>query len=681
MDSTESLVEQLRQKDDAIRHLERVIEEKEARIQQLNSQLDKYKSVLQLTKTPSRSPEPRSGQRKLQRAWGISAEPQPITSALRTSAARHLGQKFSKDDSSRQLIREAIQDNDFLQNLDNVQIREIVDCMYPVEFQKDSIIIREGEIGSIVYVLQEGKLEVTKSGHVLSTISPGKVFGELAILYNCTRTATVRALGPCRLWAIDRHVFQSIMMRTGIQRHKQHMEFLQSVPAFRGLTNDAVSNIADVLDEVHYDNGVYIIRQFARGDTFYIIAKGKVKVTKTDQDSNAETTIRILERGDFFGEKALQTEDVRSANIIAYDSEGVDCLVLEREAYNRLIRKLDVIHKTYDEGDFPEIVIDLPSYLSSATLDSFKTVATLGVGGFGRVELVQMRNDAQRTFAMKKMKKQHIVDTNQQEHILNEKRIMAEARSDFIVRLYMTFKDAKHLYMLMEVCLGGELWTLLRDRYAFDDTTTRFYTGCSIEALIYLHGKGIVYRDLKPENVLIDNAGYAKLVDFGFAKKIGQGRKTWTFCGTPEYVSPEIILNRGHDFASDLWSLGIFMYELLTGSPPFSMPDPMRTYNMILRGIDAIDFSRKIKKTAQLVIKKLCRESPSERLGYGPNGIKDVQKHKWFEGFDWEGLRRRTLLPPYIPAIKGPVDVSNFDEYPEDKTIPEDDLTGWDREF
>ncbi|XP_010769018.1 cGMP-dependent protein kinase 1-like, partial [Notothenia coriiceps] len=178
---------------------------------------------------------------------------------------------------------------------------------------------------------------------------------------------------------------------------------------------------------------------------------------------------------------------------------------------------------------------------------------------------VQLKSDTSRSFALKVLKKRHIMDTSQQGHILSERRIMVEAHSPFIIRLYRTFRDSKYLYMLLEACLGGELWTLLRDRGSFDDGMTRFYTGCVVEALAFLHCRGIIYRDLKPENIILDQRGYAKLVDFGFAKKVGLGKKTWTFCGTPEYVAPEIILNKGHDSSADCWSLGILVFELLSG--------------------------------------------------------------------------------------------------------------------
>ncbi|KAM7534341.1 hypothetical protein Aperf_G00000114364 [Anoplocephala perfoliata] len=319
--------------------------------------------------------------------------------------------------------------------------------------------------------------------------------------------------------------------------------------------------------------------------------------------------------------------------------------------------------------------------LKETNLQDFEVIGTLGVGGFGRVELVQMCKDISRTYALKKLKKHHIVLTQQQEHVMNERIIQMSCNTEFIVRLYKTFKDRKFLYFLMEVCLGGELWTILRNRLFFSESATQFYVACVVEALTYLHSRGIVYRDLKPENLLLDQYGYCKMTDFGFAKKIGFGRKTWTFCGTPEYVAPEIILNKGHDFSADSWSLGILIYELMNGTPPFTSEEPMKTYTIILRGINAIEFPRKISRNAQILIKKLCRENPTERFGYSKEGLSEIRKHVWFEGFDWEGLQQRLLKPPYVPQISKSTDCRNFDQYSPDHEEPPDDVTGWDSEF
>ncbi|XP_066589420.1 cGMP-dependent protein kinase, isozyme 2 forms cD5/T2 isoform X3 [Prorops nasuta] len=527
---------------------------------------------------------------------------------------------------------------------------------------------------------EEGKVEVSRDGKYLSTLAPGKVLGELAILYNCKRTATITAATDCQLWAIDRQCFQTIMMRTGLSRQAEYTDFLKSVPIFKNLPEETLIKISDVLEETFYTNGDYIIRQGARGDTFFIISRGQVRVTIKQPDTVEEKYIRTLGKGDFFGEKALQGDDLRTANIIADDPEGVSCLVIDRETFNQLISSLDEIRTRYKD----ELVERrrLNEEFRDLRLQDLRHLATLGVGGFGRVELVQIAGDHSRSFALKQMKKAQIVETRQQQHIMSEKRIMGEADCDFVVKLFKTFKDRKYLYMLMEACLGGELWTVLRDKGHFDDGTTRFYTACVVEAFDYLHSRNIIYRDLKPENLLLDNQGYVKLVDFGFAKRLEHGRKTWTFCGTPEYVAPEVILNRGHDISADYWSLGVLMYELLTGTPPFTGSDPMKTYNIILKGIDAIEFPRSITRNATALIKKLCRDNPAERLGYQKGGISEIQKHKWFDGFNWEGLRSRTLEPPIMPRVQSATDTANFDEYPPDSDPPPpDDISGWDNDF
>ncbi|XP_066954961.1 cGMP-dependent protein kinase 1 isoform X2 [Macrobrachium rosenbergii] len=715
-------LEELSLKDSVIERLRVELEEKETTIATLNTQLDKLRSVL----------PPPTGQRshvingkrlslrsvtlrnnnnehhnraslqneqcfntpvlRHNRIEGVSegAEARPKRTAISAEPTDNDYDDYydpdynpvvvPKSEESKELLRQAILENDFLKNLEMGQVKEIVECMYSVEYAAGALIIKEGDIGSILYIMEEGRVEVSKEGKLLCYMSPGKVFGELAILYNCKRTATIKAATGCKLFAIDRKCFQTIMMRTGLIRQAEYTNFLKSVPTFQALQEETLIKIADVLEETYYSQGDYIIRQGARGDTFFIISKGRVRVTMKNQGTLDEKHIRYLEKGEFFGEKALQGEDIRTANIIADDPDGVTCLVIDRESFKQLIGNLDEIQQRH--GTVDKTRRKLNEEFTNIKLTDLRKIATLGVGGFGRVELVQIAGDSSRSFALKQMKKSQIVETRQQQHIMSEKEIMMAANCDFIVKLYKTFKDRKYLYMLMESCLGGELWTILRDRGNFDDQTTRFYTACVVEAFDYLHSQGIIYRDLKPENLLLDLKGYVKLVDFGFAKKLQVGRKTWTFCGTPEYVAPEVILNKGHDISADYWSLGVLMFELLTGTPPFTGPDPMKTYNSILKGIDAVEFPRNITKTANGLIKRLCRDNPAERLGYQRGGIKDIQKHKWFEGFYWEGLKNRSLTPPIVPNVRSVIDCSNFDEYPPDtEGPPPDDNSGWDIDF
>ncbi|XP_030292752.1 cGMP-dependent protein kinase 1-like isoform X2 [Sparus aurata] len=677
-------IEELRQRDALIDELELELDTKDDLIRQLQIELDRHRCASQqavgsgeavntAVQPPAAPDEPQRTKRQAISAEPTALDPSQLTDVTLTS--------YCKSKESNELIQRALMDNDFMKHLEHGQILTIMDCMHPTSLTKGCCVIQEGDDGSTVYVLEEGMVEVTKQGKKLCTIGQGKVFGELAILYNCTRTATVTALTDIKLWAIDRQGFQTIMMRTGLIKLSQYTDFLRSVPSFQSLTEDILSKLADVLEETHYSDSDYIIRQGATGDTFFIISEGQVKISQQNSGSDEQVPVKTLSKGDWFGEQALKGEDVRTASATAVGD--VTCLVIDRESFKQLIGGLDdVNNKQYDSDEVKAKLQAEADYFSSVTLNDIKIICTLGMGGFSRVELVQLKNDANRSFALKVLKKRHILDTSQQGHILSERRIMMEAHSPFIIRLYRTFRDSKYLYMLLEACLGGELWTQLRDRGSFDDGTTRFYTGCVIEALACLHSRGIIYRDLKPENIILDSRGYAKLVDFGFAKKVGLGKKTWTFCGTPEYVAPEIILNKGHDSSADCWSLGILVFELLSGSPPFSGSDPMKTYNIILRGIDMIEFPKKITKSAANLIKRLCRDNPSERLGNQKNGVKDIQKHKWFEGFNWEGLRQGTIDSPFTPTVEGPLDNSNFDYFPEDtEDPPVDEESGWDLEF
>ncbi|XP_033835638.1 cGMP-dependent protein kinase 2 isoform X1 [Periophthalmus magnuspinnatus] len=606
------------------------------------------------------------------------------------------------------MITEALLQNDFLKELDLNVLQEISENMYQSEYNAEDTVIQEGAPGGYLYVLTEGVLAVEQSGKFLGQMFPGTAFGELAILYNCKRTATVRAMSQSLVWALDRQSFQSIVRRTTQQRHLEHCSFLRSVSLLKDLPEDMLSRIADCLQVDYYDRGEYIIREGEEGDTFFIIAKGQVLVTQSSEGFTEPQEIKTLTTGEYFGEKALISEDVRSANVICAEND-TQCLVLDRESFTQMVGTLEELQEhlrsyveelslndlrrnrrsehgsnTYpDPGESSDLLRlrdKLDQLRPDHPLDQLELIATLGMGGFGRVELVKLR-DEERTFALKCIRKHHVVEHKQQEHVFSERNLLQQTSSAFIVRFFRTFRDQKFVYLLLEACLGGELWTVLRDMSYFDESTARFCCGCVLEALEFLHKKNIIYRDLKPENLLLDQNGYLKLTDFGFAKRLVSGRKTWTFCGTPEYVAPEVIMNRGHDSAVDLWAMGILLYELLTGSPPFSGPDPMKIYTSILRGVEKVDFPKKIRKRAEDLIRRLCRLNPMERLGNNKNGINDIKKHKWFQGFNWDGLRRRQLVSPLWRQVSGPTDHSHFDVFPPDTDMPPDELSGWDQDF
>ncbi|MCP9265662.1 cGMP-dependent protein kinase [Dirofilaria immitis] len=548
-----------------------------------------------------------------------------------------------------------------VQALAKEQVIELVECMYEMRARAGQWVIQEGEPGDRLFVVAEGQLQVSREGTVLGKLGAGVVMGNL--LFCIIVTASVQALSDVQLWVLDRSVFQMITMRLGMERHAQLMAFLSKVSLFENLSEDRISKIADVLDQDYYSGGNYIIREGEKGDTFFILTSGQVRVTQQIENEPEPREIRILKQGDFFGEKALLGEEVRTASVIAINP-GVEVLTLDRESFTKLIGDLEALNRDYGDSQRRATVVipEPPSPQKTAQekefvdlqLRNLKRIVTLGVGGFGRVELVCISGDKMRTFALKALKKKHIVDTRQQEHIFAERNIMMETRSDWIVRLYTTFRDAKYVYMLMEVCLGGELWTTLRDRGHFDDYTARFYVACVLEAL---------------ESISV-------------LQKVSERTQNVDFCGTPEYVSPEIILNKGHDQAADYWALGIYICELMLGRPPFQAADPMKTYTLILKGVDALEIpNRRIGKTATALVKKLCKDNPGERLGCGSGGVGDIRKHRWFMGFDWEGLRSRTLKAPIVPKVASPSDVTNFDSYPPEQDVPPDEFSGWDEGF
>jgi serine/threonine protein kinase len=239
---------------------------------------------------------------------------------------------------------------------------------------------------------------------------------------------------------------------------------------------------------------------------------------------------------------------------------------------------------------------------------------------------------------------------------------MKELNHPFILKFYGAMQDDHTVYFLLEILLGGELFRTLRREGQFPENWSRFYAASVILAFCQIHSKKIAYRDLKPENLVMDAQGYLKIVDFGLAKKLESG-KTWTLCGTPDYLAPEVILNEGHDWAVDYWGLGVLIYEMTAGVPPFYAEDPMEVYEKILSGqvIIPANFSRGLGD----LVKKLLKTFQSKRLGRIKGGASLVMKQKWFSGFDWNSLLEHKLEVPLKPDVKNFEDISNFDSYEE----------------
>lgn len=297
------------------------------------------------------------------------------------------------------------------------------------------------------------------------------------------------------------------------------------------------------------------------------------------------------------------------------------------------------------------------------SLNDFDLLRTLGTGSFGRVHLVQSKHN-QRFYAVKVLKKAQVVKMKQVEHTNDERRMLGEVKHPFLITLWGTFQDARNLYMVMDFVEGGELFSLLRKSGRFPNPVAKFYAAEVTLALEYLHARNIIYRDLKPENLLLDRHGHLKITDFGFAKRVPD--KTWTLCGTPDYLAPEVVSNKGYNKSVDWWSLGILIYEMLCGYTPFwDNGSPMKIYENILRG--KVKYPAYVHPDAQDLLERLITPDLTKRLGNLFGGPQDVKEHPWFSEVTWDRLSKTDIDPPYTPPVKaGSGDASQFDRYAEE---------------
>ncbi|XP_028668154.1 ribosomal protein S6 kinase beta-2-like [Erpetoichthys calabaricus] len=295
--------------------------------------------------------------------------------------------------------------------------------------------------------------------------------------------------------------------------------------------------------------------------------------------------------------------------------------------------------------------------------ECFELLRVLGKGGYGKVFQVRKVQGMHsgKIFAMKVLRKAKIVcNAKDTAHTKAERNILEAVKHPFIVDLMYAFQTGGKLYLILECLSGGELFMQLEREGIFMEDMASFYLGEITLALGHLHSNGIIYRDLKPENIMLNQYGHIKLTDFGLCKEsIHDGAVTHTFCGTIEYMAPEILTRSGHNRAVDWWSLGALMYDMLTGSPPFTAENRKKTIDKILKC--KLILPPYLTQDARDLLKKLLKKSPSQRLGSGPGDCLDIQKHPFFRHTNWEDLLARKVEPPYKPCLQSDEDVSQFD--------------------
>lgn len=400
-----------------------------------------------------------------------------------------------------------------------------------------------------------------------------------------------------------------------------------------------------------------------------IIKKLRLAATqKTNQDKKSDTTkpesqersisIHQRENTDMLNQVAL--EQGHQGEQVPVQRPYVQTNPVERQStsgnYNALNEQNEAIKRS--------LMLQLSTVSKGKySLTDFQILRTLGTGSFGRVHLVRSVHNG-RYYAIKVMKKEKVVKMKQVEHTNDERRMLKLVHHPFITRMWGTFQDARNLFMVMDFIEGGELFSLLRKSHRFPHPVAKFYAAEMILAIEYLHSQGIIYRDLKPENILLDRSGHTKLTDFGFAKQVST--VTWTLCGTPDYIAPEIITSKPYNKSVDWWSLGVLLYEMVAGFTPFYDTTPMKTYEKILKGV--IHYPSYMHPDLVDLLSKLMTHDLTRRLGNLNNGPADIRNHPWFLEVNWEKLLAKDIETPYEPPIEAGVgDCSLFDRYPEQK--------------
>lgn len=598
----------------------------------------------------------------------------------------------SKTDPQRELMKKALKDNTNLTSmvpLDDAKMNAIIDLMWKETCRKGTQVIVQGNLDAdYFYIVQEGKFEVSieTNGKVQKplVLAKGASFGELALMYLAPRQATVEALEDAVLWLIDRGQFKEILVKDATKNAAEYIKYLDKVELLNDLKDEEKELLANALVDKAFHKGETIFNQGEPGDYFYMLIEGAVSVAIDGQE---KAVLNAAKGVQFFGEMALLRSEGRMATVTV-TSELVRCLAVDKASFDMILGPLEALKSRGKNG--VRAIVKRGETTPFAPGKQFgkifrkdlRKIALLGCGGFGAVELVEHVPTGE-TYALKALSKGYIIKSGMQASVMSEKNVQLRCDSPFVIQLYETYNGDQSLFLLLELALGGELYaTYNKKRLWGREDCALYYVAGTTFAFEHLHSKKILYRDLKPENLLLNDRGHVKLTDMGLAK-ICPG-KTYTTCGTPDYFAPELIASKGHTIAVDWWCLGILTFELLAGVPPFESPTPVQIYQKVAKGISKVIFPKPCKGAVESLIRGLCNQVPSERLPMKKGGTDNIKQHPWYTGFEWDDIFEGTMEPPYKPVVKEKKDHANFNARKEDmppQIFYKDPGTGWDKDF
>ncbi|XP_073935603.1 serine/threonine-protein kinase N2 isoform X5 [Castor canadensis] len=355
--------------------------------------------------------------------------------------------------------------------------------------------------------------------------------------------------------------------------------------------------------------------------------------------------------------RALDTPGQDSETVFDIENDRNDILPKSQSEY-----ELDIPETGLGYSGIRELEDRRSQQRFQFNLQDFRCCAVLGRGHFGKVLLAEYKHTNE-MFAIKALKKGDIVARDEVDSLMCEKRIFEtvnSVRHPFLVNLFACFQTKEHVCFVMEYAAGGDLMMHIHTD-VFSEPRAVFYAACVVLGLQYLHEHKIVYRDLKLDNLLLDTEGFVKIADFGLCKEgMGYGDRTSTFCGTPEFLAPEVLTETSYTRAVDWWGLGVLIYEMLVGESPFPGDDEEEVFDSIVN--DEVRYPRFLSTEAISIMRRLLRRNPERRLGAGEKDAEDVKKHPFFRLIDWNALMDKKVKPPFVPTIRGREDVSNFDD-------------------